>query len=228
MRSTAPGAGMSWLRAPSPEAVARAFADVSGAAGVGVVLALVGLVFLWREHERPLAVWLGAWAAAPFALALLTTAVTPVFLDRYLIVAAPGFAFLAGVAITRAGRRLGPLLAGVAALACLVALLHWYSARPDGNWRGEDWRGAVAALRAESGSSAVVVSPWWAYLAPMYYGAEPAQMSAAASTWVLTWSESGHALSGLERRQLGLAGQRLVERQDFGRRVSLQHWVRRE
>ncbi len=126
MRSTGQGAGMAWLQPPSPTVVTQALADVSGAAGLGVALAALGLVLLWRSGRRDLAVWLGAWAAAPFALALVMTAVTPVFLDRYLIVAAPAFALLAGVAIVGAGRRFGPVLAGAAVLVSAIALVQWY------------------------------------------------------------------------------------------------------
>lgn len=226
MRSTGQGAGMGWLQQPSTAAVVQAVADVSGAAGLGVALAALGLVLLWRSGRRDLAAWLGAWAAAPFALALVMTAVTPVFLDRYLIVAAPAFALLAGVAIVGAGRRFGPVLAGAAILASAIALVQWYST-DEGNWRGENWRSAVAALRAQSSDTEVVVVPWWAHLGAAYYGALTTSVSTGDSIWVLTWSETGHALPRRERVPLGFGGHVLVEREDFGTRVSLQHWVRR-
>ena len=227
MRSTGQGAGMAWLQPPSPAVVAQAVADVSGAAGLGVALAALGLVLLWRTGRHDLAVWLGAWAAAPFALALVMTAVTPVFLDRYLIVAAPAFALLAGVAMVGAGRRFGSFLAGAAVLASAIALVQWYS-MDDGNWRGEDWKSAVAALRAESGATDVVVVPWWAHLGATYYGASTTSAATGDSVWVLTWSETGHRLPRAERVPLGLGDHVLVEREDFGERVSLQHWVRRQ
>lgn len=228
MRSTGQGAGMAWLQPPSPTVVAQAVADVSGAAGLGIVLAALGLALVWRTGRRDLAVWLGAWAATPVALALVMTAVTPVFLDRYLIVAAPAFALLAGVAIVGAGRRLGPLLAAAAVVVSAIALTQWYSTADDGNWRGEDWRSAVAALRVESGGDDVLVVPWWAQLGAAYYGASTTSVSTADSIWVLTWSETGHRLPREDRLPLGFGEHELVERQDFGRRVSLQHWVRRE
>ncbi len=227
MRSTGQGAGMAWLQPPSATVVVQAVADVSGAAGLGVALAALGLVLLWRTGRLDLAVWLGAWAAAPFALALVMTAVTPVFLDRYLIVAAPAFALLAGVAIIGAGRRFGPLLAGAAVVVSAIALVQWYST-DEGNWRGEDWRSAVAALRSESGATDVVVVPWWAHLGAEYYGASTTSAATGDSVWVLTWSETGHRLPRAERVPLGFGNHVLVERKDFGKRVSLQHWVRRE
>ena len=174
-----------------------------------------------------LAVWLGAWALAPFALALLITAVTPVFLDRYLIVAAPAFALLAGFAIVGrdgdSGRcsRLRPSSSRRS---------RSFSGTPtdDGNWRGEDWRSAVAALRSESGATDVVVVPWWAHLGAEYYGASTTSAATGDSVWVLTWSETGHRLPRAERVPLGFGDHVLVEREDFGERVSLQHWVRRK
>jgi len=227
MRATGPGTGMAWLDAPSPSTVVRALGDVSGVAGLGIPLAALGFLLLWRAGKISLSVWLGVWALAPFALALLITAVTPVFLDRYLIVAAPAFALLAGFAIVRAGRRFGPLLAASAIIISAIALVDWYSTSDDGNWRGEDWRGAVAALRAESESGEVVVVPWWAHLGAAYYGASPSSVATGDSVWVVTWSETGHRLPRAERVPLGFGDHVLVEREDFGKRVSLQHWVRR-
>jgi mannosyltransferase len=228
MRSTGPGAGMGWLQAPSPQTVAHALADVSGAAGLGLALAAIGALLLWTSGRRDLVVWLGSWALGPFVVALLLTAVTPVFLDRYLIVAAPAFALLGGAGIVLAGRRLGVVLGVSAAVVSAVVLVAWYSTADRGNWRGEDWRAAVGALRAESPTGEVVVTPWWANLAASYYGAAPLGASSADSVWVLTWSETGHRLPLAEREPLGLGEHRLVERRDFGQRVALQHWIRGE
>ncbi len=227
MRSTGPGVGMAWLQPPSPATVLHAVGDVSGAAGLGFVLALIGLVLLWRTGARDLTIWLGAWATTPFVLALLITVVTPVFLDRYLIVAAPAFALLAGRAIVGAGRLAGSVLLVVAVLVSALALSQWYSSAERGGWRGEDWRDAVAALHSRSGGSDVVVIPWWTNLAATYYGASPSSASTANSVWVLTWSETGHQLSRAQRAPLGFGEHELAAREDFGKRVSLQHWVRR-
>jgi mannosyltransferase len=227
LRTSGEDAGIAWLEAPSAATVVHAFADLSGAAGLGMLLAMAGLVVLARSGKSELAAWLGVWALSPALLALLVTIVRPVFLDRYLIVASPAFALLAACAVVYAGRRLGPVLALAAAVVSAIALASWYSTSDEGNWRGEDWRGAVAELRAKSGGSDVVVAPWWANLAASYYGASPVSASTDDSVWVLTWSETGHALPPAERASLGFGQHELVERQDFGRRVSLQHWVRR-
>ena len=227
MRSAGEGTATSWLTVPSATTVGQALADVSGAAGLGIVLALVGLFVLRRRGRMPDAVLLGAWAVSPFLFALVMTIVTPVFLDRYLIVAVPAFALLAAVAVVGAGRRFGPVL-GVATVAVTaVALVHWYSSDADGNWRGEDWRSAVAAVQARSGDDDVVVVPWWSNHGAAYYGAKPSATSSDDDIWVLMWSETGHALSAEARRPLGFGEHRLVERLQFGWRLTAQRWQRR-
>ncbi len=69
--------------------------------------------------------------------------------------------------------------------------------------------------------------PWWAHLGAAYYGASTTSTATGDSVWVLTWSETGHRLTRAERLPLGFGDHVLVEREDFGKRVSLQHWVRR-
>jgi len=227
MRSTGEGVAMNWLGAPTFERGAWAMLDVSGAAGLGVLLGLVGLVLLWRVGDRDRFAWLSTWAFAPFAVALVVTIVRPIYLDRYLMIAAPAFALLGGVALTRLTPRLR-VAAGVAlAVAVLVGLAAWYSTTDDGNWRSEDWRSATEFVLERSGDAdAVVVAPWSAAPAARYYGAEPVDTSRADSIWVLTWSETGDDITPSERRALSFGEHRLVERTQFGRRVSAQLWKR--
>jgi len=219
--------GDNWLHRPSLGAALNTLLDVSGAAGLGLLLALVGLVVLRRAGRKDLALWLGAWAFAPFALALIVSFVTPIYLDRYLITAAPAFALLAGIAVFGVGARLGLALGLAAVIATSIGLANWYSQGSRGNWRGEDWRNAVTTVLARRAESdAVVVAPWWAEPAAAYYGASATGISSADSLWVVVWSESGHRLPESERRPLGFGDHRLVERLQFGRRVSAQLWER--
>lgn len=216
-----------WLDRPSPRVALDAVLDISGAAGLGLLLAVVGLVVLRRGGQRDLALWLGAWALAPFVLALTVSFVTPIYLDRYLITAAPAFALLAGVAVLGVGRRFGIILGATAVVATSLGLVVWYSQADRGNWRGEGWRDAVGTvLERRSESDAVMVVPWWANPAATYYGASATGISTADSIWVLVWSEDGHRLAASERRPLGFGDHRLVERLQFGRRVSAQLWRR--
>jgi mannosyltransferase len=216
-----------WLDRPSPRVALDTLLDISGAAGLGLVLAIVGLVVLRRAGRRDIALWLGVWALAPFALALAVSFVTPIYLDRYLITAAPAFALLAGGAILGVGRRLGITLGAAAVVATSVGLIVWYAQADRGNWRGESWRDAVGTvLERRSESDAVMVFPWWANPAATYYGVSATGISSADSIWVLVWSEDGHDLPESERRPLGFGDHRLVERLQFGWRVSAQLWRR--
>jgi mannosyltransferase len=216
-----------WLPRPSPEVALNTLLDVSGVAGVGLALAIVGLVVLRHAGRSDLGIWLGTWAFAPFVLALVISFAQPIYLDRYLITAAPAFALLAAVAIFGVGARWGPVLASIAVAATAVGLVRWYGYGETG-WRGEGWRPAVESVLARRApSDAIVVVPWWASDAATYYGAPVTSTSTADSIWVLVWSENGHRLPTAERRPLGFGDHRLVERLEFGRRVSAQLWRRK-
>lgn len=228
MRSTGEGVAMDWLTFPSADTAVWALLDASGAVGVGLALSVFGLWGLRRSGERGHAPWLATWAFGPFALALLVSVSRPIYLDRYLIVAAPAFALLAALALTSLSPRLrvAGALATVAAVA--VGLVLWYSSSDSGgNWRGEDWRSAVATVlgRADE-ADAIVVAPWSSAPAAVYYGAAVRDTSTARSIWVLAWSETADELSARERRALGFGDHRLVERLPFGRRVTAELWRR--
>ena len=227
MRSTGDGVAMDWLRAPSAGEAARTLLSVSGAVGLGLVLAGIGVALLWRDGERGRVWWLAAWALAPFAVALLVSIERPIFLDRYLIVAAPAFALLGGVAIGRLATRWQVSLASLVALGAVVGLVAWYAAGWDGNWRGEDWRRAVSTvLERKEADEPVLVTEWQASPAARYYGADPVDVSTADSLWVITWSETGEEPAASVRANLGYGTHRLVERIELGRRVAAEHWRR--
>jgi len=227
MRSTGEGVAMNWLTFPTPEVIARALLDVSGAAGLGVLLALGGLWLLHRAGDVDRAAWLATWAFTPFVVALLISIARPIFLDRYLIVASPAFALLAAVALVGVGRRARVVLATALVAAVGVGLWQWYST-DEGNWRGEDWRSAVGTvLERRADADAIVVVPWAAHAAAEYYGARPVDVSTADSLWVLVWSETRpRDVLDAERRALGFGDHVRVEKLQFGRRLSAQLWVR--
>ena len=216
-----------WLAPPTAKDAAKAVLNISGAAGLGIPLAVVGLVVLRRAGKTDLAVWLGTWAFAPFLTAAIVSSVKPVFLDRYLIAAAPAFALLGAVAVTGVARRLRVALGVAVVIATSIGLVSWYSHSYGDNWRGENWKRAVATVSERQGSDEpIVVVPWWAHPAASYYGARVVGTSTSDSIWVLFWSEEGHELPLAERRALGFGEHRLVERLQFGWRVSAQRWER--
>jgi mannosyltransferase len=225
MRTAGDDTETAWIPYPSAEYATRALLGVSGVAGLGVLLAAVGLFVLRRVGRPEVGVWLGIWAVGPFLMALLVSLARPIFLDRYLIVAAPAFAMLAAVGVIGVGRRLRVTLGLAAVVATVVGLALWYSSGVDGNWRGEDWRSAVATVEKRTDGGVVVV-PWWAHDAAAYYGADVKDTSTANSIWVLVWSESGPELEPAVRRPLGFGDHVIVERHQFGWRVSAQLWKR--
>jgi mannosyltransferase len=227
LRTADPNSETAWIPFPSVEYVSRALLEVSGIAGLGLVLAAAGLWALRRSGRSDLAVWLGVWALGPAAAALVLSIARPIFLDRYLVTAAPAFAMLAAVAVIGLAGRLRAGVVVAATLATAVGLAFWYSTAEDGNWRGEDWRSAVATVvDRRSEADAIVVVPWWTHDAAEYYGARPDDVSTADSIWVLNWSEEGVELPADVRRPLGFGDHVLVERLQFGRRVSAQLWRR--
>ena len=226
MRSTGEGVAMDWLKAPSGDVALQALLDVSGASGLGVLLGLLGFFILWRARTHAAAVWLGVWALSPFVVALVVSTLQPIYLDRYLLVAAPAFALLGGVALTRSVRRFRLALAALTMVVTAVGLGQWYSTS-DGNWRGEDWRSAVRTVLQRRGEAdAIVVAPWSAAPAARYYGADVVDVSTADRIWVIAWSETKDDISAIERRGLGFGDHVRAAKLRFGRRLSAQLWVR--
>ena len=225
MRTRGPTSETAWIPFPSAAYVRGSLLGISGAAGVGLVLALFGLWALWRARERDLPLWLGSWAFGPFVFALLISFARPVFVDRYLVVAAPAFAMLAAVGLTSlAGRiRTGATLAVV--VATCFGLVLWYQTTLKGNWRGEDWRAAASFVQSRTGGDVVAV-PWWTHNESDYYGLQARDTATADSVWLLSWSEHGHELSASQRQPLGLADHELVETREFGWRLTAQLWRR--
>ena len=172
-----------------------------------------------------MSLWLGVWAFSPFAVSLVASLRQPIFLDRYLLVAAPAFALLGGVALMGVRRRARIVLVACVVGATVAGLGEWYSIGEGGNWRGEDWRSASEYVRGRT-DGAVVVVPWWANTAAAYYGARVDDTSTADSVWVLSWSEDGHDLPAAERAPLGFGRHELVESHPFGWRLTAQLWRR--
>ena len=218
---------MNWLKAP--DARRRHYGRCStfrGPPASAPSCSSLGLWVLVRTRRRDDAVWLSVWAFSPFLLALVVSTFRPIYLDRYLMVAAPAFALLAGVAVMGVGRRLRPVLIVAVVAMTSVGLAQWYSTS-DGNWRGEDWRSAVGTVIERRGEAdAIVVAPWSAAPAARYYGADVVDVSTADRIWVITWSETEDDISAAERRGLGFGDHTRIEKLQFGRRVSAQLWVR--
>jgi mannosyltransferase len=161
-RRDSEGGTLVWNKAADGETIVRALLELSGAVGIGLILALCAVAFVRRAR------WLlVSWAIAPFAIALALTPVADVFIDRYLIVSAPAFALLVAVAIhrLRGPWRVGAM--GTLALGLVAGLLIWYA--PDGsdNWTGQDWKAATRYAMVRGGAT---IDPTWARSVYWYYG----------------------------------------------------------
>jgi mannosyltransferase len=116
---------------------------------VGWVLVIGGVIALLVPRERPvrrdLLALLLPWLILPtVALIAISVAVSPIYLDRYLVMSAPAIALLAAFAITR----LPPIPAHIAVLLVVVAAIPVAIEQRSPGANG-DW-GEVAALTAEA------------------------------------------------------------------------------
>jgi mannosyltransferase len=152
-----------WNVDPTVASVSRATLELSGALGVGLALAVIGLALVRQER-----LLLGCWAFAPLVISIVVTPVAKVFVDRYLIISAPAFALLIGAAVVNLPRAWRVAALGVFAAGTIAGLVIWYS--PDGsqNWRGEDWKAATRFAMQHGG--ATPESLWTAGPAYRYYG----------------------------------------------------------
>ncbi len=136
-----------WLQPPSPRTLVWALVDLTGRGGrlllVGYTIACGVAVARWlpRRQGRWSVLFLLTWFALPVLGAFLfSILVQPVFSTRYLIVAVPPLALLAGAGLAA----VRPVALRVAALLLLLALagraLHWWYT---GRFPKEDWRAAA-------------------------------------------------------------------------------------
>ena len=156
------GGTLVWNEAPTVGRITHTMLELSGALGVGLGLALVGLAITQRER-----LLLGCWAFAPLLISVVVTPVGHVFVDRYMIVSAPALALLVALVVTRLGQALRATAITAFAVGTVAGLVIWYS--PDGsqNWPGEDWKAATRFAMAHGGAMTSSPSVAAAY---RYYG----------------------------------------------------------
>jgi mannosyltransferase len=172
-----------WNEAPTLGRITHTILELSGALGVGLCFAALGLAVVRRER-----LLLACWAVAPITILVAATPMGHVFVDRYLIVSAPPLALLVAALFVRLRDWRLACAAGVFAAATVSGLVLWYS--PDGsqNWPGEDWKAATRFAMEHGGAmpSSPSVAP--AYL---YYGGVPRH----TGLYVI-WSTSQRTFAG--------------------------------
>jgi hypothetical protein len=171
-----PSEQLGWIARPSPIGFLHVADNIVGGGVVAVVLfALVlGAAVQWRrsfaQTGRSRAVWadgLGLlWLVLPFVLAaVVSTAVKPILLDRYMIVCVPAVALVAASTVARLRLRLVAVGAlSVVVIGSLVTIERGYGGQRT------DWRDAVDYFSATAlPTDGVVVCPARARLPVTYY-----------------------------------------------------------
>lgn len=168
-----------WVRAPTLHDLNTAFLELSGGANTpahphsgrrilllgyaaACCLALLAGAREWRANRDwtrtwPYALVLG-WLFFPTLGSFLVSFWKPMFIDRYLIVALPALALLAGVGFASIGARRIRFVA----VAALVAMSISQLAIQYHDETKEDWRTAVAyvSANARTGDAVVVFAPY--------------------------------------------------------------------
>ncbi|MFG1711226.1 glycosyltransferase family 39 protein [Nonomuraea sp. M3C6] len=149
---------ISWIPQRGPDVWLKFPKMAAGSTGLGVmlfVMALAGAVLLWKRTDRKWVFALVGWLVLPPVLLLaVSRLLTPVYVDRYLFVAAPALALLAGLAVASIPRF--QVVAGVVvvALGCVLAFPDHVEVREE-NGRFENIPWALRVVRAEPGDAIV-------------------------------------------------------------------------
>ncbi|MFZ1688730.1 MAG: glycosyltransferase family 39 protein [Flavobacteriales bacterium] len=148
-----------WLTAPAWDEPYSMLWRWSNAPVITVAFICVIAIALWRMRLKSTALRIGlVWALAPLIALFVVSFVVPLYLDRYLIWAAPGFALLvaASLSVMAVNRN---LVRGSLAMACAAMLLTFTPREGNGAQPSkvvEQWK---AWDPSESGR--LTVLPYW-------------------------------------------------------------------
>jgi hypothetical protein len=188
--------GVGWIAPLSVAQIRSVLATFAGSSSwvahtvVLAVLAL-GVVAAVRALRReratasiPIAALAAAWFMLPLLAVVAISAVKPLLVSRYLIVALPGFALLLGLGLMLLSRgRTVFIVVGVAMLIALGSSAYdqvWAARHVD-----EDWRGVVETIERRAGpDDAIIVFPGTVAYAFGYYArAEPSLARRSGPAW---------------------------------------------
>jgi mannosyltransferase len=126
--------------------------------GLGAMAVLVALGLFSLPLRYPSALFT-AWAVVPVVALVAVSVVLPMFLPRYLLYTTPGWALLAGVALTRV--RPAWLVVGALVLAGLAGPAHWQMRDSAGH--GQDTRelALLVGAGAQRGDGIVYADEEW-------------------------------------------------------------------
>ncbi|MEV0352671.1 glycosyltransferase family 39 protein [Nonomuraea sp. NPDC050680] len=146
---------ISWIPQRGAEVLLKFPKMAAGSTEVGVVLFVVALAGVVLLRNRPWAGTLLGWLVLPPVLLLAVShLVTPVYVDRYLFVAAPALALLAGIAVASVPRGGVVACCGLVVVAVAVGVPQQVEVR-EANGRFEDFPWAVRKVDARPGDAIV-------------------------------------------------------------------------
>jgi mannosyltransferase len=166
-----------WIAALSLRRIASFAGDVTGSYALVVLYAalfgaaVLHTLRLWRHSGRSRELWVFgfavAWVALPPLLLIAASVVKPLFVSRYLIVAVPGLALLAGAVLTTFRPR---WIAGAAAGALLLAAIVNLATNSLPDPRRDSPRAAAELVldRARPGDG-VAYAPSWSRVSVGYF-----------------------------------------------------------
>jgi hypothetical protein len=154
-RLSATTSGGTWLTTPEPEELYNTIWRWSNAPVLAALFIVVLVAGTWRVRARGMQLAM-AWTLVPLAGLFLISYHTPLFLDRYLLFAAPGFAWWTGLALAAL---LGPIRWSWAAMAVPILGMAFTFA-PFNTQHGHPAR-VVAQAEAWRGDGVVVIQPGW-------------------------------------------------------------------
>jgi hypothetical protein len=216
------------LHQPGLADVAHAVHDATGRNIVLLALAVAGVAALTLRYRVATETWkialLVTWAAAPLVAALALSIARPSLDVRYLTVATPALATLAGAGLVALWRREGVVAAAAAMLALAgVRLAQLERSNP------EDWPAAVSFVEAErQAKGRVVVAPARALSAFSFYaGRNRGSLTPAGSTvLVVTRADDDVAALATAREAVNAPAYALLASRRFGERLQVQTWAR--
>lgn len=175
-----------WLEVPSVEEPYNMVMRWSNAPVVAVLFILLLAFVLVRRRGRTagLAIPL-LWTFLPLVGMFLISLRFPIYLDRYLLFASPGFYLLVGLAVT--SLPVGGWMARAAALGCIVAMAVTFAPWKDTGLHPSRVVAQTAAW--QEGATTVLIQPGWYGLT--YAWATDPELFKSAAPLDITLRESG-------------------------------------
>jgi mannosyltransferase len=216
------------LRQPGLGDLARALHDASGRNVALLGLAAAGAAALALGYRLRAEAWktslVVTWAVLPLVGALTLSIVRPSLDPRYLAVASPALALLAGAGLVALARRELVATAAIVMLAVAGVRLERLERA-----NVEDWPAAVSfAETAHTTDGRIVVAPPRAISAFAFYaGADRGSLAAAGSRVLVVARADGDAAAlAAAREAVRAPAYALLGMRRFGSRLQVQTWVR--